>query len=483
MIAFMEAGIYARISKDTEGTELGVTRQQEDCRAEATRRGWNVKDLYIDNDVSATRSKVRPSYQRMMRDVTTGRINAIVVWDVDRLTRTPRELEDLIDLADKYGVAFANVGGDIDLSTPDGRMMARIKGTLARREVEQMSKRLRRKFQQKAESGEPHGYSPYGFTRVEGVDVVNEEQAAVVREVAARVLAHESLRSIVTDLNARGIHGPKSPQWNSTILRQILVRPSNAGLRQYQGKVIGKSTTQPIYDEGTHNRLVSLLTDPSRRSNHVGPGYKYLLSGVAICGRDGTVIDDNLGRRVEGGCRGVMRRQIGRTTTSKRTGGLKRQPPSYCCSVCFRVRRSQELVDTLVSEIVIARLAQPDAISMFAVTDSTAADEAQAVMSAVDAKLEIAADQFADDAITGAQLKRITARLRDERKLADNKFKAAQPHTAVAELTDGDVRANWAALPISARREAIESLMRVIIMPAGSGRRFDPEDVVIEWLT
>jgi DNA invertase Pin-like site-specific DNA recombinase len=479
----MEAGIYARISKDTEGTELGVTRQQEDCRAEVARRGWNVTEIYIDNDVSATRSKVRPSYQRMMHDVTTGRINAIVVWDVDRLTRTPRELEDLIDLADKYGVAFANVGGEIDLSTPDGRMMARIKGTLARREVEQMSKRLKRKFQQKAESGEPHGYSPYGFTRVEGVDMVNEEQAAVVREVARRALAHESLRSIVTDLNARGIHGPKAPKWNSTILRQILVRPSNAGLRQYQGKVIGKSTTHPIYDEDTHNRLVSLLTDPSRRSNHVGPGYKYLLSGVAICGRDGTIISDELGSHVEGGCQGVMRRQIGRTTLSKRTGAVKRQPPSYCCSVCFRVRRAQEPVDLIVSEVVIARLSQPDAISMFAVTDSTAADEAQAIMAAVDAKLEIAADQFADDSITGAQLKRITARLRDERKQAENKFKAAQPRTAVADLAGGDVRAKWDAYPVSIRREVVESLMKVTIMPAGSGRRFDPEDVVIEWLT
>ena len=463
----MDAGIYARISQDADGTELGVTRQQEDCRAEAERRGWNVTQVYVDNDVSATRAKVRPSYQRMIRDVERGVINALVVWDVDRLTRTPRELEDLIDLANKYGLSFANVGGDIDLSSPDGRMMARFKGTLARREVEQMSRRLKRRFQQKAESGEPHGYSPYGFTRVDGIDTIVDDEATVIREAARRILSLESLRSVVTDFNARGIHGPKAPLWNSTILRQILVRPANAGLRQYQGKVIGKSTAQPIYDEATHERLVSLLRDPSRRSNHVGPGFKYLLSGVAICGR----------------CGGIMRRQIGRVVVSKRTGATKRQPPSYCCSACFKVRRTQEPVDELVSEVLIARLSLSDAVGLFATTDSGAANEARAAIASIDAKLDIAADQFADDTITGAQLKRITTRLREERHRAANKLAGAQPRTAVTDLTSGDVKANWDALPIAAQREVVEALITVTIKPSGSGKRFNPEDVVIEWKT
>lgn len=477
----MRAGIYARISKDTEGTELGVTRQQEDCQREAERRGWEVVARYVDNDVSATKSKARPEYERMLRDIRSGHIQAIVVWAVDRLTRTPRELEDVIDLANKHGLELANVGGNIDLGTPEGRAMARNMGTFARLEVENLAKRLRRKFQQKAESGEPHGFAPYGYRRVHRldddgnprlseakVDAIVPEEAAIIRECARRVLNRESLRAIVTDLNARGVHGPKAPGWNSTILRQILLRPTNAGLRQYQGKVIGKkANAEPIYDELIHEQLVALLRDPSRRSNHVGPGFKYLLSGLAICGL----------------CGGTMRRQIGRTVTSKTTGAVKRQPPSYHCSECFKVRRKQEPVDLLVTEVLIARLSMPDAIDLFAVSDDALAKEAQAAIDSIDAKLSVAADQFAEDSLTADQLKRITSRLRGDRARHDARLRAAQPNTVLADLTGGDVRMKWDGLPIAAKREAVEALLTVTIMPSGSGRRFDPEDVVIGWLT
>jgi len=464
----MRAAIYARISQDTEGTELGVTRQQEDCAREAERRGWEVVARYVDNDVSATRKKPRPEYQRMKRDIESGHIQAVVVWSIDRLTRTPRELEDIIDLADRQGLELANVGGNTDLSTPEGRVFARNLGAFAKYETDNLSKRLKRKFQEKAEKGEPHGYAPYGYERVGKANVIVPEQAAVIRECAERVLGLESLRSIVTDLNARGIHGPKAVKWNSTILRQILLRPTNAGLRQYQGKVIGQAfAADPVLDVDTLERLTALLRDPSRRSNHVGPGYKYLLSGVAICGR----------------CGGVMRRQKGHTNTNKQTGRSKTAPPSYNCSECFRVRRSQEKVDELIRAVMIARLSRADAAGLFSTGDSEVVKECERQLATIDAKLNSAADQFADDTITAAQLKRITARLRLDRAQVEKRREVARPQTALAGLVGGDVAAKWDALPIEVQREAVQTLMAVTILPSGSGKKFDPANVVITWLS
>lgn len=68
----------------------------------------------------------------MMDALRAGRLDALVCWDVDRLTRTPRELEDVVDLAEHRGVALASVGGEIDLATPQGRLTARIKASVAR---------------------------------------------------------------------------------------------------------------------------------------------------------------------------------------------------------------------------------------------------------------------------------------------------------------------------------------------------------------
>ena len=128
------AGIYARISKD-DGSALGVGRQIEDCTAEAERRGWTIVDRYVDNNVSASKTKPRPEYERMLDDVRAGVIDAVIVWDVDRLTRKPAELETFIDLADRHGLSLASVGGEIDLATPQGRLTARIKGSVARHEA------------------------------------------------------------------------------------------------------------------------------------------------------------------------------------------------------------------------------------------------------------------------------------------------------------------------------------------------------------
>src|SRR5699024_6099382 len=146
------AGIYARISKD-DGSALGVGRQVADCTAEAERRGWTVVDQYIDNNVSASKSKPRPEYTRMIEDAERGRIDAVVVWDVDRLTRKPAELETFIDLADRHGLALASVGGEIDLANAHGRLPARIKGSVARHEAEQMGRRIARKAEQTARDG------------------------------------------------------------------------------------------------------------------------------------------------------------------------------------------------------------------------------------------------------------------------------------------------------------------------------------------
>src|SRR6516164_6637091 len=126
------AGIYLRISDDRLGEGAGVARQLVDCRALAERKGWPIVDVYEDNDVSAYRGKPRPEYRRMLADLSAGLLDAVVVWDLDRLFRQPRELEAFLDVCDAAGVTnLATVTGDVDLGTHDGRFTARILGAVA----------------------------------------------------------------------------------------------------------------------------------------------------------------------------------------------------------------------------------------------------------------------------------------------------------------------------------------------------------------
>lgn len=196
----MEAAIYLRQSVDRYGDELAISRQREDCVDICETRGWNDRE-YVDNDRSATTGR-RPAYLKMLDDIRAGRIGAVVVWDLDRLHRRPIELEHFIDLADEKHVALASVGGDADLSTDNGRLFARIKGAVARAEVERKSVRQKRAARQRAEAGIWWGPRPFGYS--DGGTLVDIE-AAAVREAYSAILANASLYSIAARWNNAGM--------------------------------------------------------------------------------------------------------------------------------------------------------------------------------------------------------------------------------------------------------------------------------------
>ncbi|MFD8006717.1 recombinase family protein [Streptomyces mirabilis] len=172
------AAIYCRISQDRGGAGLGVARQEDDCRALCVRVGWNVVAGHVDNDVSAYSGAPRPAWQELLAEVSRGEIDAVAVWHVDRLTRSPREWEDVIDLADRHGVELATVSGEIDLATPTGRML----GAAARHEAEHKAERQKRQRRQAAGAGRiaGGGTRPYGYE--EDRLTIRESEAEMIRE-------------------------------------------------------------------------------------------------------------------------------------------------------------------------------------------------------------------------------------------------------------------------------------------------------------
>lgn len=451
------AAVYARISTDTEDTGLGVARQTEDCRREIERRGWTLANTYTDNDVSATRSRVRPQYERLLTDIRNGLVDALVVWDVDRLTRTPRELEDIIDLADKQGLQLASCGGEIDLATPQGRLTARLKGSVARHESDQMSKRLKRKFDERAKDGRPHGLVAFGYQRVDGQDIIDPAEAAIIRSTSEGLLRGETLRSLVGALNATGSRTPRGGIWSSTLLRQIMLRDRNAGLRRHRGQVVGKAMWEPIYDEDTHTRVVTLLTDPNRTTNK-GATRVHLLSGLALCGLCGAKV---------------------RVTVGKKAGVPR--SPGYQCGECLKIRRLQSAVDTYVTVVMVERLKQADIVTALAEGDPERARASKERAAALEARMAQAADRFADGAITADQLARITGKLRPQIEAEKAEIAAASPVDGVLDLAGPDAEARWESASLAVRRAVIDTLAVVTILPIGRGGRFDPDSVAIRW--
>ena len=150
LTASHRAGIYARISSDREGDNLAISRQLADCEQLAGPKGWKVVERYVDSDISAYSGRRRPEYVRMLDDIEAGVVEAVLVYHADRLHRHPRELEDFIDLCQRTETKLATVTGDVDLSTHEGQLIARIQGAVARKESDDKSRRIRRKHEELA---------------------------------------------------------------------------------------------------------------------------------------------------------------------------------------------------------------------------------------------------------------------------------------------------------------------------------------------
>lgn len=186
-----DAAIYVRISLDQGTGELALDRQEKECRARAARDGVEVRQerVYSDLSISAADArKRRPAYERLLAGVCAGEVGRVYVWDLDRLTRQPGQLDEWVKLAEAGRCHVVEAHGmDIDLSQSGGLLMARIRVAVAENESKHKGERQRAANRQRARIGRvPVGNRPTGYKHA---GEVTEEEAEAVRAVFAAFLA------------------------------------------------------------------------------------------------------------------------------------------------------------------------------------------------------------------------------------------------------------------------------------------------------
>jgi len=459
----MRAAVYCRISSDRDGERLGVERQEQDLRRICTERGWEViEPPYVDNDLSAADPrKVRPEYKRLLEDIKRGAVDAVATWDLDRLTRRPIELEDFVAVCDQAGVTqLAFVGGNVDMGTGDGLLVARIKGAVAAEEVRKTRQRIKRKHQELAERGLSHGGGtrPFGFE--EDRVTIREPEAVLIREAASRVLAGETLYAIRKDWIERGVRSVTDKPWSVTGIKAFLTRPRTVGLRQHQGQVIGEASWPAILDRQTWDQVCAVLQDPSRRQP--APSRQYPLRGILHCGEcDRALTAMPRGGRRLYGCR-------------KESGG------------CGHIFISADNVESYVTGRLLPLMDSP--VMRQAVTEGTedqaAAARALVVENAADEKmLRLLEDDYGDRAITRQvflrQSQRITSRI--EARLSQ--IAALRGHSALDRL-GGQVAQQWGSMTSDEQRAVFLTLITKIRVKRAThhgSNRFDPTRLRFVW--
>lgn len=468
--AITAAAIYTRISQDRSGEALGVERQREDCERLARANGWPVVDRYSDNDVSAYSGKRRREYERLLSDIEGGRVDAVLAWHPDRLHRSPKELERFIDVVEAAGAAVHTVtAGIVDLSTPDGRMIARMLGATARRESEHNAERIARKHEELAQRGEPirGGTRPFGLSA--DWSTIVEPEAALIREAVARVLDGGGIRGIAKDWQRRGIKTPAGNAWRATPLRRMLTSAHLAGLREHKGYekgrrrtegAITKGTWPAIIDRPTLDRLRIILRDPSRRTVTVN-ARRYLLSGLLECGlcRSRLVARPRVDK---------VRRYV--CATGPSTGG------------CGKVAILAEPTEELIREAILYRLDSPEVEAARALDRPSTSGLAEAVAQDRAALAELSDDYYVAKLIDRAGF--LATRRTLEARIAAGERAIAQSQAAIVTMMSGaSARAAWEERGFDWQRALVAAMVdRITVGPGRRGyNRFDPDRITPTW--
>jgi site-specific DNA recombinase len=472
------AAIYARISDDREGAAAGVARQEADARALAERLGWSVAEVIIENDVSAYKRRrvvlpngrvelrvVRPGFRRMLDLITSGQIDGLIAYDLDRTARDPRDLEDLIDVVESRSTRLPveSVTGSLRLANDSDVTMARVMVAVANKASRDSSRRIARKHEELAEAGRYGGGGArrYGY-EADGV-TVREDEAEVIRSCAARLLDGESATGLARWLNEQGVSPVKAERWSSRPILDIMRSPRIAGLRVHRGEVVGKAAWPAIIDQDTHEALVAELAGRSRGAGK--PALRYWCNGLLFCAHCDHALSAS-----------YMRPGVHRYWCSTRRGG------------CGRLAIQGQKVEQEAERQLLAFLTRPDILETLASgRGSGAAEDTRRAIADDEAQLKQLARMWADKGITLSEYAEARKIIEGRLKGARGALLAVVPDRTRAVLGARNIDASWTALDPAGRRE----LASVVLGAAGfrgwtvapadltKARQFDPDRLAL----
>lgn len=213
---------YVRVSTDDQATTgVSLDDQQARLRAYSAAMSWNSLEVVIDAGESA-KSLQRPGIATVLGRLRGGEIARVIVTKLDRLTRSTRDLADLLELFAKHDVSLVSIAESLDSGSAAGRLVVNMLGVVAQWEREAIAERTATALGYKRAQRRVYGPTPFGYRRV-GDDLceVGAEQAALA-EMHRMDAAGESFRAIGAWLSAQGLKPRRGVKWHASSVRAML---------------------------------------------------------------------------------------------------------------------------------------------------------------------------------------------------------------------------------------------------------------------
>jgi site-specific DNA recombinase len=280
---------YVRVSVD------GIDKVSPDMQRRAIeeyceRKSWPLADVVIERGRSAGRGKARPAFETLLDRLATGEADTLVVYKLDRLTRSTIDFADIRSRLAEGGTEFVSVTEEFDTTTAMGRAMVSIVVTFAELERDMLTDRVKEAHRQKRHEGRgTTGTAAYGYRHDDhGRLVVESTEAEWLHRMAEWLIAGDSLRAISKRLTAEGAPTPPrgNGRWNHGAVRSLLLNRHMIAERfDPDTEEWVKAPWAAIFSADEFATVTAVLKDPARRTSHTKQ--RHLLSGIATCGKCG----------------------------------------------------------------------------------------------------------------------------------------------------------------------------------------------------
>lgn len=345
--------IYTRKSTTT-GLEKDFTSldaQREACELfirSQVHAGWVVLDERYDDGGFTGANLERPGFQKLMRDIEAGEIDLVIVYKIDRLSRSLLDFARVMERLSKHGTGLVSITQNFSTTDAMGRLTLNMLMSFAEYEREMIAERTRDKISAARRRGKwTGGLVPLGYRAENGKLFIEEEEATIVREVFTSYVEHRSLFHVVETLRDRGrktkayvsktgnVRAAKA--WTKHSVLRVLHNPVVAGLIHSNGTFFA-AEHEPIVSAEEFHRVKALLSGkPAQRAPTVrNPAY--LLRGVVQCGRCGATMTPG------------STRKDARTYRYYRCLTREKQGPGACASPPLPARPVEELVIKYIRE-------------------------------------------------------------------------------------------------------------------------------------
>ena len=246
----LKCAIYTRVSTDNQAeVEFNSCEAQEEKIHSFIKSQENMELFKVYSDPGFTGANMnRPALMEMLQDIKQNKINVVISYKIDRLTRSPKDFYQLIELFEKYNVDFISVTERFDTSTPSGRLLRNIMLTFSQFERELTIERTKDKMLQRAQKGMWNGgIVPFGYKAVNKKLVIDKKNARIVENIYGSYIEDQSIAKITKELLNGNIKDSKGLALSKSRIYNILRNPIYTGKIKYNGKLL----------KGNHNPIIS----------------------------------------------------------------------------------------------------------------------------------------------------------------------------------------------------------------------------------